>query len=114
MHEMSLIQSLLDIIEEYSARDGFERVNSLKLSYGAMSSIDQSALEFGFSVLSKGSRAEHARLTTETLPIVIHCLRCEEDFECRTLPDACPRCSGCEIFLMAGTEELRLVEMDVD
>lgn len=114
MHELSLVQNLLEIIEDYSESKGFDRVNSLRLSYGAMSCIDKSTLEFTFSVLSKGTRAENADLIMETLPIVIYCMKCEKEFVCKALPDTCPDCKGGEILMSSGTEELRLIEMDVD
>lgn len=114
MHELSLTQNLLDIIEEHAASDAFERVNSLRLSYGRLSCIDPGALEFSFSVLARGTRAQGARLMLEALPVVIYCFSCERDFEIDSFPDSCPHCQGQEILLRAGTEELRLIEMDVD
>jgi len=37
MHEITLTRSLIDIVEEYARREGFSRVNVLKLSFGRLS-----------------------------------------------------------------------------
>jgi hydrogenase nickel incorporation protein HypA/HybF len=114
MHEMSLVGSMLDIIEEYAARHGFSRVNALKLSFGALSCIEPSALRMSFEVLSKETRAQGAELTYTIHPVVVHCLTCSQDLEVGEYPAPCPQCGGDEVALVAGFEELRLEEMDVD
>jgi len=115
MHELSLIQSLLSIVEEHAARENFSQVRSLKLCFGRLSCLDQKSLEFAFSVQAVGTRAEHATLDFEILPARIYCFSCEEDFVLPGILEGhCPRCHGQDIILSGGTEELKLLEMDVD
>ena len=114
MHEMSLVASLLDIVEEYASRYGFGRVNALKLSFGALSRIDPSALKMAFEVLSEGTRARGALLECAVLPVTVHCLACGEDLAVEGYPASCPKCSGDEVVPAGGFEELRLEEIDVD
>jgi len=115
MHELSLIQSLLNIVEQYADREKFSRVRSLKLSFGRLSCLDQKSLEFAFSVQSVGTVVERANLDFEILPARIYCFSCEEDIILPgALEDCCPRCKGQDIVLSGGTEELKLLEMDVD
>ena len=115
MHELSLIQSLLSIVEQYADVEKFSRVRSLKLSFGRLSCLDQKSLEFAFSVQAAGTIAEHAALDFEIIPARIYCLSCEEDVILPgTLGEFCPRCNGQDIVLSGGTEELKLMEMDVD
>jgi hydrogenase nickel incorporation protein HypA/HybF len=115
VHELSLVRSLLNIVEEYAALEKFSHVRSLKLSFGRLSCLDQKSLEFAFPVQSAGTRAEQATLDFEILPARIYCFSCEEDI---TLPGIlegyCPRCDGQDIVLSGGTEELKLLAMDVD
>ena len=115
MHELSLVHSLLGIVEQYAGREKFSRVRSLKLSFGRLSCLDQKSLEFAFSVQSVGTIAEHAVLDFEVLPARIYCFSCGQDI---VLPgvfeENCPRCNTQDIVLSGGTEELKLLEMDVD
>jgi hydrogenase nickel incorporation protein HypA/HybF len=115
MHEISLTQSLLDIVEEYACRERFVRVNVLKLSFGRLSCLDAGSLEFAFAVQARGTKAEGARLEFDIRPAVVYCGHWGRE---ATLAGCfellCPRCSGNEVRLTGGTEELKLLEMDVD
>jgi hydrogenase nickel incorporation protein HypA/HybF len=114
MHELSLVESILQIVEEYAAKDGFARVKALRLTCGKLSRVVPQALSFAFEVQSKGTRAEGAALELEILPAVIHCLACEKDVEIDHFEAQCPECQGFEVLLVGGTEELKLLELDVD
>ncbi len=114
MHELSLVESILQIVDEYAAKDGFSRVTSLRLSFGKLSCVVPQALSFAFEVQSKGTRAEGAALELEILPAAIHCLACEKDFEVDRFEAQCPLCRGHEVLLVGGTEELKLIELDVE
>ena len=115
MHELSLVQSLLGIVEQYATVEKFSHVRSLKLSFGRLSCLDRKSLEFAFSIQSVGTIAEHATLDFEILPARIYCFSCEKDIILPgILEEHCPRCDGQDIILSGGTEELKLLEMDVD
>lgn len=114
MHELSLVGSMLDIVEEYAARHRFAKVNSLKLSFGALSCIEPSALEMSFEVLSKETKAQGARLEFIVHPALIHCLACKQDRTVAEYPVSCPDCKSDEVALVGGFEDLRLEELDVD
>jgi len=114
MHELSLTLSILNIVQEYAEKHGFNNVNSLKLTFGRLSSVEPSALEFAFEIQSKGTKAEGATLEFLIKPIIIHCSSCDGDQEVETYTGMCPQCQGTEVLLVAGTEELQLLEMDVD
>ncbi len=114
MHELSLINSLLEIIDDYAAAEGFNKVNSLKLSFGRLSCLDRQSLEFAFSVQSVGTKAEEATLDFEILPARIICLNCDRESTMDGTWDRCPDCQSTDVMLTGGTEELKLLEMDVD
>ncbi|HPC47437.1 MAG TPA: hydrogenase maturation nickel metallochaperone HypA [Deltaproteobacteria bacterium] len=114
MHEMSLVLSLLDIVEEYAQRYGFKRATTIRLSLGALAGIDEKALRFAFDVASEGTRAQGARLEMDIRPIVLECLECGREFTAREFPLACEACGSSQTVIMSGTEELKVVDMDVD
>lgn len=114
MHEVSLVGSMLDIVEEYAAKHRFTKVNSLKLSFGALSCIDGSALQMAFDVLSKETMAHDASLEYTIHPIRIHCLSCDRENRVDEFPSSCPACNGDEVSLVGGFEDLKLEELDVD
>ncbi len=114
MHEVSLVGSMLDIVEEYAAKHRFTKVNSLKLSFGALSCIDGSALKTAFDVLSKDTRARGATLECTIHPIRIYCLSCGKESRVGEFPAPCPACRSDEVSLVGGLEDLKLEELDVD
>ena len=114
MHELYLAESILNIVQDYAKRDGFEKVNSVSLSYGQLSCIEPKSLQFGFDVQAKGTLAEGAALEFKIMPAVIHCFSCQKDLEIKAHAGFCPGCGGEDVILTAGTEELQILEMDVD
>ncbi len=115
MHEAFLTKSLLEIVDGYARRQGFSRVNSLRLSFGRLSCLDPQALEFAFAVQARGTPAEGARLEFDIRPARISCGACGPESACDGPFDAlCPRCGSADVLLTGGTEEPQLLEMDVD
>src|SRR5450759_4960012 len=114
MHELYLAQSILNIVHEYAAQQHFSKVNSIRLSFGRLSCIESKSLKFAFEVQAKSTSAENASLDFNVLPAVIHCFSCAKDLEVETYSAIWPNCGGEEVILTGGTEELRILEMDVD
>ena len=114
MHEMSLVQSILNIVEEYAAKENFNKVASITLSFGKASTIVPAALTFAFEVLSEDTLAYGADLIFDIRPVVIYCMSCSRDITVDSYEAVCPLCHGHEVLLSGGTEELKLVEMDVE
>jgi hydrogenase nickel incorporation protein HypA/HybF len=114
MHELYLAESIINIVKDYAVRDGFKKVNSVSLSYGRLSCIEAKTLQFAFEVQAKNTCAENASLEFKILPAIIHCFSCEKDLEVGTYSAICPKCGGEEVILTGGTEELQILEMDVD
>lgn len=114
MHELSLAESIITIIKDYAKRDGFKKVNGVFLSYGRLSCIEPHTLQFAFDVQAKGTPAEGAVLEFKILPAMIHCFSCEKDLEVQAHTGVCPACGGQDVMLVAGTEDLQLLELDVD
>lgn len=62
MHEVSLCESIIRIIERQAEKDGFTRVEKVTLTIGDMSGASTEALEFCFPMVAKGTCAEGATL----------------------------------------------------
>ena len=114
MHELYLAESIINIVGDYAMRDGFKRVNSISLSCGRFSCIESKTLQFAFDMQAKDTPAEGAALDFKILPAAIHCFACEKDLEVNAHTGVCPACGGLEVVLTAGTEELQILELDVD
>lgn len=114
MHELYLAESVLNIVQEYAAQQQFKKVNSILLSFGRLSCIEPKSLQFAFEVQAKETPAQNALLQFKILPSVIHCFSCDRDIELEKYEGTCPICKSEEVLLVGGTEELQILEMDVD
>lgn len=114
MHELYLAESILNIVREYTERERFRKVNSILLSFGRLSCIEPKSLQFAFEIQAKDTPAQSAELKFKIIPPVIHCFSCDKDLEINSYEGLCPVCRSEEILLTGGTEELQILEMDVD
>jgi hydrogenase nickel incorporation protein HypA/HybF len=114
MHELYLAESVLNIVQDYAAKQQFKKVNSILLSFGRLSCIEPKSLQFAFEIQARETPAENAALQFKIIPSVIHCFSCGRDLELDIYEGTCPRCKGEEVMLVGGTEELQILEMDVD
>ena len=60
MHEMSLCESILQIIEDEAQRHGFHRVTRVRLEIGRLSGVEIEAMRFGFDAVTRDSVADGA------------------------------------------------------
>ena len=61
MHEMSLTESIVELIEE-GRKQGFSRVRVVRLEIGALAQVEPEAMRFCFDAVTRGTLAEGARL----------------------------------------------------
>lgn len=104
MHEVSLMQNLLEVVMETARREGARRVDLIHLRIGEMSGVNIDSLSFAFEILSKGTPAQDGRLECETVPLRARCASCGEAFHPDDLVFRCPVCGNTEIEVTAGRE----------
>lgn len=62
MHEMSLCESMLRIIEKQAERDKFDAVRKVRIELGDLSGASEESLRFCFPVAAKDTIAKDAEL----------------------------------------------------
>lgn len=113
MHEMSLCESVLRILQNEARAKQFARVKVVRLQVGAFSCAMPEAMDFCFKAVTHGTLAEGARLEIERLTGKAWCMNCGETVEIRERYDACPQCRGYEL-QVSGGDELRVTELEVE
>jgi len=112
MHEISLCEGILQIVEDAAKRDAFSAVRRVRLEIGRFSGIEVGALRFGFDVVMKGSLAEGAALEIIEVPGEAYCFDCGESVAVSERFDPCPRCGGARLSPTGGTE-MRIRDLEV-
>jgi hydrogenase nickel incorporation protein HypA/HybF len=104
MHELSIAQSLLEIIEEEGKRHGLSRVVRIAVKIGTLSAIVPDALTFSFEAIRAGTIAEGANLDIEVVPAKGYCEECGADFRVESALFLCPRCGAVASEIISGKE----------
>src|SRR4030042_3266604 len=111
MHEVSIVQGMLDIAIDNCTKQGYKRIDSIKVKIGKASGVVPDSLQFAFEALKPGTMAEKAVLTIEEIPVSGFCKNCNEKF---TVEEAyvisCPLC-GSTSFQVETGRELNIDEM---
>lgn len=113
MHEMSLCESLLGILEQEAEAQNFKRVKIVRLQVGAMSCAAPEALDFCFRTVSNGTIAHGARLELHRTPGRAWCMNCGETVPVLERYDPCPQCGGYELQVTGG-DEMRIKDLEVE
>lgn len=110
MHELSLADGILRLIEQARARDPFERVTLLKLEAGALSGVEISSLRFALEAVAAGTCLAQARIEIDEPAATAWCMACSQSVAIRSRIDPCPQCGGFQLQPTGGTE-LRVIEL---
>lgn len=113
MHEMSLAEGVLQLIEDAAVRDGFRRVATVWIEIGQLSGVEPEAMAFCFDCVTRGSLADGARLEIITVPGMGHCPECGQDTELLAVYDSCCHCGAVPVQVTGGTE-MRVKELEVE
>lgn len=113
MHEMSIVQNLVEIIRDEMASHHAKTLRSVRLQVGEMSAIVPDALSFCFEVITAGTEMEGARLLIETVPLEGACPSCGARFRIKDFVFLCPECGSAGVETISG-RELSIVEIEVD
>lgn len=113
MHEMSLMQNVLEIVLEAAENQGFDRVRKITLEIGDFSGVDPQAMEFCFDVVMEGSIAAGAALEIVRKPGEAWCMQCGRQVEISERFDPCPHCGSFGLKITGG-QEMRVRELEVE
>jgi hydrogenase nickel incorporation protein HypA/HybF len=115
LHELPVIQSVLDLCIKHANAHDARKVISVTLRVGAASDLQEEWVQRYFDYLSKGTMAQGATLIIERVPVVLRCKHCTREFPAN-LRDAqkisCPQCHATEFEYVSG-REYRVERMEV-
>ena len=113
MHELSLIGSVLKLVEKQSVAEHFQHVISVRLGVGELSNVETDALVFCFCIAKRGSLADDATLAVETIPGRAWCDQCKETVHIASRADPCPSCKAWGLSVTGG-DQVAVLELEVE
>jgi len=112
MHEMSLAEGVLQVIEDAARKDHFSKVTSVWLEIGQLSGVEPEAMRFCFDAVTRDSIAAGACLEIIATPGQGWCMACAKTVTMTEAFGECPDCGGFQMQVTGGTE-LRIKELEV-
>ncbi len=112
MHELSMAQNIIEIVERHVPRESAADVAAIRLRIGELSGIVPESLDFCFSALVRETALAEARLEIERIPIRARCIDCLAEFGVEESRFLCPSCSGGALEILSG-RDLHVVDIEL-
>ena len=113
MHELSIVASLFEILEEKAKEKKAKKILLVKLKVGALSGVVPEFLETAFNIYKEDTIAAESKLEIEEVPLKIRCQRCGTEIVKDDIVFICEKCDSRELKTLSGTE-LLLEKIEVE
>jgi hydrogenase nickel incorporation protein HypA/HybF len=113
MHELSIAQSILDIVNQNLPAGNTTHVKSVKVKIGKLSNVLPDSLRFCFEAITKDSDFEKTQLILNIIPITIKCKDCNKLTEINDYVFSCSSCESTNINVVAGND-LNIEEIEIE
>ncbi len=113
MHEMSLAEGMIQLIEEQSQQQDFFEVTLVHLEIGRLSNVEVESMRFCFDAVCQNTIAQGAQLKITEIDGIGWCMDCAKQIVYRALYQPCPHCEGYKVQVTGGNEML-IKELEVN
>lgn len=112
MHELSVALSMIEEIEDETAKHGGGKVEIVYVRVGVLSGVDVQALHFAYELACEGTDLQGSHLEIECVPLLVYCPRCSNTHAPQPRDITCPHCITAAQEILQGRElEVRAFEM---
>jgi hydrogenase nickel incorporation protein HypA/HybF len=114
MHELSIVNSVVETVTESLAAYPGARVLEVRLRVGVLASVVEESLQFCYEIAIEETPLAGSKLVIHTIPVTIHCGTCDRDGELESLQHfRCPHCGTPASNVRSGRElEIEAIEID--
>jgi hydrogenase nickel incorporation protein HypA/HybF len=118
MHELSVAQSIVEIIQQHIPESDWNRVTAVRLKIGVVAGVVPDSLEFSFQAITAESFLRRAKLEIESVPFRLHCNACDTTGEVEIGFAVCPDCGSTDTKILSGSElditEIELADLEAE
>jgi hydrogenase nickel incorporation protein HypA/HybF len=104
MHELSIAQSVIEIIEEEAKNNHADSVTDVELEIGLVSGVVPDALKFAMDEAIKNTLLEKAKIIYKIIEGKGQCNNCSHEFTIDGLYAMCPECNSFSFEVIQGKE----------
>ena len=102
MHEASIAQSMLELIQDQCG--GVQPLTRVKVRLGTMSGVCPDALDFAFPEISEAMGFGRPVLTITVVPAIATCKACSTKYDMKDAFTLCPECNAMDRHLAGGDD----------
>ena len=104
MHEVALVQALIETVEKQAAEQKALRVKWIKIRFNALTSHSADHMKFSFEIVKKDRPLiKDAKLKLHEVEPLLRC-KCGNQFHGHHLPDVCPKCGSVDVKAVNSTD----------
>lgn len=104
MHELPVTENLLEIVLRHANNSHAREITAINIVIGEMATIIDESVQFYWSIISKGSIAENAKLNFRRVKAEMECRDCGTNYLPEKGDFSCPECGGVSLKLKKGDE----------
>lgn len=113
MHEMSIAQSILDIVAETLNDQSQGQLKEVVVQIGELTAVVPESLQFCYNVIIEDTPYKGSHLKVQILPVHGQCETCQSEFEIKNLQFICPKCQSKDVQVNQG-QELKISHLEVE
>ena len=104
MHELAITEGIMQAAIPEAEKAGAKRILEIRLKIGELSGVFPEYIQEYFSIVTKGTIAEDAKLIINRIPISISCRNCGYNGVIERKKIRCPDCGGTDFKIVSGRE----------
>jgi len=113
MHEYSVVQALLEQIEDIAQQNEATKVSKIIVKIGVMSGIEAHLLEIAFNTFKEKTICDGAEFVMNIQPLKIRCNSCLSESELEKIHYCCPECGSTDVEVIDG-EDMFLMSLEME
>ncbi len=114
MHELSIAQSIIEVVETRALECNATHVKNVRLRVGKACGIVKDSLTFCFEMIaSLDPTLANAQLIIDDVPHRARCAQCTQEFPVIDFIALCPTCETLSTEIISGNE-LQVLDMEIE
>ena len=113
MHEMSIVQSLVELCEKNLNENGGGEIKEIVVKVGRLSGVEAHYLQSCYEIFRQGTVCENATLTMQIQDVIVQCGECGYNGVLEQNHFICPKCQSMDLKVTDG-EDLYLMRLVIE
>ncbi|MDH3215078.1 MAG: hydrogenase maturation nickel metallochaperone HypA [Candidatus Krumholzibacteria bacterium] len=104
MHEMSIAQNIVEIVEDALRDEVDPDVERVVVKIGRLVAVVPDSLDFCFTAITQGTPLANSQLVIEEIPFQVRCKGCDKTSQVESFVFRCPECGNVKLETITGHE----------